>query len=693
MMTFFANGRFRSWKGWEHGRRWWTPIGWPGDSSQVVLNENTTNSFMAKLAYRLSTHFNLKYQLMFDNGDGTDVNRSFTYTPDAKNHWKSERWTHMFSVNHVLSPKTFYELRGARYYGENESYMLGSPLDSCTYLVHVEADTSRDLPEETFDPVLEPARLDSAKALRRLYYFITNPTSQLGYVHQDSSGVPTAYSFNRAGYPYMGNNKGHEGYWLGKFDLTSQITKVHQIKAGLEFKISELFQDNFSIIPRNRIGTSGNLEQEVPFKPEIPGDSTVNRNIYTRKPREYSAYLQDKIELKDLIVNIGVRYDYFDPNTVVPLDPKDPNIYFPMLPEHRYENYIPPDPSLSAPEREAWMRQFSLLTPDQRRALMQTATEPVFAVSPRLGLSYPITDQGIIHFCYGHFFAMPNMSLLYQSPDFKFNQGGGLSAFGNPALKPERTVQYEIGLQQQLSQNIGFDVTLFYKDIRDWAGAGPRIETYLPSITYSMMENKDYANIRGITFSLTKRHSNHFSANVDYTFQYAEGTYTDPFDAFNALANNQERRLSLIPLGYDQRHTLNTDVNFSYGTWSVTLLGQYHTGNPYTPASARGQSLGVGIRENSEYTPTVKNVDLYVNKFFDLGGLRLSLFAKVYNLFDIRNAYGVFADTGSPDYTTTVDATKQPYNALRVGTVEESIRNPYFVSGPRRVQVGMSVGF
>jgi outer membrane receptor protein involved in Fe transport len=309
-----------------------------------------------------------------------------------------------------------------------------------------------------------------------------------------------------------------------------------------------------------------------------------------------------------------------------------------------------------------------------------------------VGFSYPITDQGIIHFCYGHFFAMPNLDLLYRSPDYKFSQSGGLSAFGNPGLKPERTIQYEIGLQQQLSRDIGFDVTLFYKDIRDWVGAGPKLETYLPSITYALMENKDYANVRGVTFSLTKRHSNRFSAAVDYTFQYAEGTYTDPFDSYNALVNNQERRLSLIPLNYDQRHTLNGNVNFSAGTWSLTLLGQLHTGNPYTPTAQRGQSLGTGIKENSEYTPLIKNVDLYVNKFFNAGGLRMALFAKVYNLLDIRNAYGVYTDTGSPDYTTTVDVARVPYSAARVGTVEEQIRNPYNFAGPRRLQVGLSVG-
>jgi len=695
-LTFFANARIRSSGGWEYGRRWWTPIGWPGDSSQVRLNGGTNNTFMGKLSYRLNPHISVKYQLLFDNGSGSNVTRQYTYTPDARTHWRSERWTHMFLLNHVLSPKTFYELRVARYYSAYRSFPLGDVYAACKYNVKVYADTSRGLLEDIFDPIANPEKLEEAKNLRRSYTYITQRDSPMGYMKPDSVGVPVNASFNRAGWPSTSYYWNRENYWLGKLDLTSQVNRVHQIKAGLEAKISRLFTDQFSVVSKFITGSSGNLEEVVPYQPDVPGDTTVNRNTYLRKPDEFSAYLQDKIEVKDLIVNIGVRFDYFNSNSYIPSDPSDPNIYFPMRPENRYVNYVPPDPTLSAPEREAYMKQFSLYTPEQRRALMQQKADPVYAVSPRIGLSYPITDRGIIHFCYGHFFAMPDMSLLYQNPDFKFPESGGLNSFGNPALKPERTVQYEIGLQQQLSQDFGFDVSLFYKDIRDWTGSGPRIQTVLPSITYSMMENKDYANVRGVTFSLTKRQSNYFSASLDYTFQYAEGTYTNPTDAYIALQNNQAKRLTLIPLGYDQRHTLNANVTLLYRSWSATLLGQYHTGNPYTPTLRNAESMGSGagsIPENSEFTPSVKNVDMYIEKLFTVGRMRLGLFARIYNLFDFRNELGVFTDTGSASYTTTIDPAKQPYDAKRVGTVEEQIRNPYFFSGPRRIQAGMSVGF
>jgi outer membrane receptor protein involved in Fe transport len=737
-LSFFANARLRSWQGWEYGRRWFTPLGWPGDSSRVLLNENKSNNVMAKLALRLGANLNLKYQVMFDNGNGTGVNRSFMYTPDAKSHWKSERLTQMFMLNHVLSPKMFYEARFAYYTSKGTNYMKYDNASAYSVKVKAYSDTANGyMEDEVFDPIKEPERLKEAiladrqlkyfsdascdyqvkvlkdetqgimedvfyrldneadrKAIkdaidaRRSIVYITDPNGPMGYVHTDSLGLPASYSFNLGGYPNLGSgwqySLNKEAYWLGKWDLTLQADRANQVKLGLEAKRTKLFNDEYAIIPLNITSPISGVQEEVrPFVPAIPGDSTINRNTYTRRPMEFSAYVQDKIEVKDLVINIGFRYDYFDANAYIFRDPYDPNIYFPMKAENQAYKSLPVA---------------------ERRKLMQKKTDPVNAVSPRLGFSFPITDRGIIHFCYGHFFAMPDLSLLYNSPDFKFSQGGGLTAFGNPTLKPERTVQYEIGLQQQLSATIGFDVTLFYKDIRDWAGSGPKLPTELPSITYSMMENKDYANVRGVTFSLTKRMANHFSANADYTFQYAEGTYTNPYDAFTALQNNADRRISLIPMGYDQRHTLTANVNYSHdfgiGPFSVTILGQYHTGNPYTPTYRTGESTGSSaagsIPENSQYTPNIRNLDLYINQMFKAGSLRVGVFAKVYNLLDTRNVYGVYSDTGSPYYTTNPDIstlTYDPAASTRVGTAEEAIKNIGFFSGPRRIQVGMTIGF
>src|SRR5512139_1325211 len=144
-----------------------------------------------------------------------------------------------------------------------------------------------------------------------------------------------------------------------------------------------------------------------------------------------------------MISNAGVRLDYFDPNSSYLADPKNPmrnSLFYP-----------------------------SAANPDT--VTMMVEADPKVQVSPRLGVSFPITDQGIIHFSYGHFFQMPSFQYLYQNSDYLVEQGAALtSTMGNPDLEAQRTIMYEIGLQQVIFPNVALDVTAYYRDIRNLLG-------------------------------------------------------------------------------------------------------------------------------------------------------------------------------------------------------------------------------
>ncbi len=699
-LTFFANTRWNSWSGNLYGRDWFKSTGVPGDSSLVPMSQGENLSAQGKLTWRPSGNIKMSYNIMWSRYDSPySYDQSMRYVPTGTGESHSRDQSHIFSLNHTLSPTTFYEFRFNYLDYQNESYVYdisnGIPVPG--YYVYVYADSTDEgvyLPDMTLypqDSEEDAMLLEQLKSERRQFEWYVKEDGPLGYVHPDSNTTPTSYSFNNDGSGH-GINESRTRSYISKLDLSSQVTKTHLLKAGLEFRLHQLESESYNLIA----GTDGN-EEIVPYSPVVPTIDSPQRFISDRSPRELSAYIQDKMEFKDVIMNIGMRFDWFDANHVVPADPKDPDIFHPMKAENTYKNWVNPPSGLNQDEYDAYVAEFAEYTPEERKAFMHKAVDPKMQVSPRLGIAYPISDRGVIHFSYGHFFQIPQYNQMYARPDFKINPSGGNVIFGNADLNAKRTVQYEVGLQQQISPNTGVDVTIFYRDIRDWVGTSPLVTTAIPGIQYSTYENRDYANSRGFTFKLERRMAQNFSANVDYTFTIVEGSYSNPNDAFNAINNKEEPRLNLIPLEWDRRHSLTGQLIWSKNSWTVSGIGRFYTGFPYTPSFPRGEFVGgtalSGLRENSSVRPNQQTVSLRINKRFQVSGLDVNVFAYIQNLFDSNDATAVYSDTGSPDYTTETDPSRIDYSSLRVGTVEHLVTQPNWYVSPRQIQLGLSVGF
>ncbi|MBN2007927.1 TonB-dependent receptor [candidate division KSB1 bacterium] len=705
-LSFFLNGRYNDYTGYLYGREWFLPCGLPGDSSLVPMQANNRWTGLGKLTWSIMP--SLKLRLSWNGTEWHSeggFNRYMKFVPGGVSPSWGNTKTLLLSINHVLSNKTFYELKINRMSTRSESRLYDDPTQTPYWLVYVPMDTSRGVTGSfTFDPALtngdslmmsylgdyssgfEPGTVtgDSIMHVLEQYgiqrRFVADPNNPEGYVHPDSSNSPINYSYARAGND-LGQYWRTSAYWITKFDITSQASDVHQIKGGFEFRAHELDLDSYSL----RAGLDENGTPIEPFKPVIPPKESIYRTVYDepRKPIEFSAYVQDKIEFTDIIMNIGLRFDYFNANYYVPVDPMDPSIYTPMKPENKYVD----------PSAEILVEY----TPEERKSIMWKKTEAKTQVSPRIGLAYPITDKGVIHFSYGHFFQIPDFQWLYAAPGFKLNTGGGNSIFGNADLNPQRTTQYEIGLQQEVADGIGIDITVFYRDIRDWVGTSPLQRTVRDVVAYSTYENRDYANVRGITFRGEQRFTKVFSAKVDYTFQIAEGPYSNPIDRYNAETSKAEPRRNLIPLNWDQNHTFNMQLMFRPNTWTFSVVGQYNTGLPYTPSWALGSFVGgVGVSslpDNSARRPEIFSLDLYVTKRIPISGLNVMFFAYVYNVLDSRMATNVWSDTGSPEYTTNPDFDTIYYNAARIGTPEDYYKRPEWYISPRQVQLGLSLSF
>ena len=463
------------------------------------------------------------------------------------------------------------------------------------------------------------------------------------YVNTDYINTePTSATFLFGG-TQMGHTYRESKSVGGKFDFTSQISSNHEIKTGFSFRNDNLVERNLQVL----------YDQNYDEPTVLKENRSPYHIFYDKDAAQYSAYIQDKMEYSSMIMNIGVRYDAFIPN-----DSTIANLLYP-----------------EAEEKEA-----------------KTKT----MVSPRVGVSLPITDKGIFHFSYGHFYQMPTLRNLYRESYF----GAGLSpTVGNPDLKPEKTVLYEFGFQQQFGNLIGMDINLFYKDIRELLALQSiryNSPNYGPS-NYSIYLNKDYGSARGLTLSLTKRYDpvSRTSLWVDYTYQKSEGNSVNSGAFyFSALSGIEEEKL-IVPLSWDQSHLLNTTL--IVGDPSKTtlgLIGKISTGWPYTPSIPNANFVP---KPNSGRKPIQKNVDAKLETRVSVRGYRVGLFIRVYNLFDLRNERYVFDDTGTAKYTYEYRSNQESeqlienYGMPGLHTWEDYVTRPNYYSSPRSFKLGLSL--
>ena len=622
-LSFFLTGRYFQTNGHLYGQRiynitddiifpipnnnrFWFP-GNTGDGEYVAMDPSRKYSFNGKLTYSLPS-FKFSYGVFWDDNWNKYYDHNFSWTPDGiMNHYRINQ-VHSFQISNVLSQSTFQSLKISANFFKYKGYLYAEPFD--------------------------PRYVDPRQGIAR-----------------------TDYTF-RTGGNQGGRYNRHTNTYIAQYTLTSQISKEHKIGFGIEGRMNELYNSSTDLI--NLTPDADPETNLVTFTPGYPNIGTItdigSSIMYTRHPYEGSAYIQDKMEYDIMIINAGVRIDYFNPNANLPVDLKNPNglTSFPGANQFR-------------------------------------KADPKYQVSPRLGASFPITDEGIIRFSYGHFFKIPNYENLYTNPDFIVRPGSGStlqSVTGNPDLDAEKTIMYEIGLQQVLFPNVALDVTVYYRDIRNWLGM-EIINTY-NGFKYARFINRDYANVRGFILTLDKRFADYFSAKIDYTFQIAEGNASDPYAVYN---NNQtdppiEETKAVVPLDWDQRHTFNASVNFGIqGDWTVGFIFQYGSGWPFTEDVKSSK----GVRfENGGIKPSTLNLDLRAEKTFSIGRINVNAYLLVYNLLDIKNEYGVYATTGRANSDLN---TQYAGDIVGINTIEQYINNPSMYSAPREIRVGFGFGF
>jgi hypothetical protein len=500
------------------------------------------------------------------------------------------------------------------------------------------------------------------------YHYVFEDPYDPGYVNPAYLEWNPAYTLDIGGTKMEHFRRFTNTYTL-QSNLSWQYNPIHFLKAGCKFDFHTLFYNSFNPINNDLYGEITDPYTPAPFNftPYIPPISSINHDYYLYHPFEVALYLQDKIELKSLIVNLGLRFDYFDPSGKILSDPKDPNIYNPLFPDHA-------DDPLS--ERWTyWYEKPSIKT----------------QLSPRVGIAYPISNTGVLHYAYGHFFQRPRFEYLYTNPEFELEYGTGLNTvMGNADLRVEKTVTYEFGLQQGLTEDLSLDINMFYRDIRDLVSTDTIIATYEAGTMYTQYTNRDFGTVRGITLSLDKRYSQNFSASLDYTYQIAMGNASDPQDAYNASKGDIEPLKQMVPLDWDRRHTLNLNANYMVpGDYGVSFIGTLGSGLPYTTEEDQIQMT----IENDGRKPMYYNMDMSAFKDIRIdksGRRKLTLNLTIKNLFDTLNENNVYRDTGRATYTELPNVVLE---IPEINTFDEFFTRPDYYSRPREVRFGVVFQF
>ena len=448
----------------------------------------------------------------------------------------------------------------------------------------------------------------------------------------------TGFTIGNDYYPYFLERKA--AYTGGKVSILSQLDKFNQLKLGGDLRHYELSWDNRQFFNAKPYGET-----------------------YTANPWFGAAYLQDKIELNDMVVNIGVRFDY-------------------LYSDVQY-----------------WHNPF---TKDYMKK-----SKPKMQWSPRLGISHPVSENSVLHFNYGYLFQPPMANLMYAN--LQGNLESGYPLIGNPDLDAEKTVYYELGLSQIINDGLRLNLTTYYRDVKNMIGAREVIDEDLRHFT--VFTNSDYGSTKGFDLAISSINRGVFNWSINYSYMIARGNASDPYEWYYDYYTVEDQDRPTVPtreypLAFDQRHNLTavTDFRVARGekldvlgwtlpsAWGINLLARYGSGLNYTKTDAQGRRIGL---LNGERMPHTLRFDTRFDKNFYFTGAHgtfLSFFVEVENLFNRRNVVEVYSATGEPDDDGSQDmlVTSTPQEILWRELID---KDPEHYDHPRQVRVGFEFNF
>ncbi|MDN5354522.1 MAG: hypothetical protein PWQ09_1278 [Candidatus Cloacimonadota bacterium] len=674
------------------------------------LGDRNYNQYNAnlKMKYVFNPRQNLTVAIRGDRNVSNPYSHYWRFALDHYAKVETEQRQYAFTYDHSFSSQTNLKVKASIYSKTIEEGPDGIPRDSYFSYngANVDPTFSYYLPTETTNtsnqPFIEILTDDG----------IIGEGEELDWEYLTETGRQydvTPY-FAAPGTIYPNNIDDETQTFSFRSDFEYQYNQIHGFKTGIEiikhdirknrqynpwdidaFRYDEYLKavgPDTTLVAGDYIinGEEITLEEDTDFyTPEKLYNATMAAAGYTdgyeADPWQAAYYLQDKMEWEGMIVNAGLRFDFWYLGEKYKIFKDTGDVY------KHFDN-------------------------DDRMQLM---------VSPRLGISHPISENSVVHFAYNYQNQLPEMQYVFTSTEAEdaiTNQNQNI-IIGNPTLEPQITATYEVGWQHQFGEDYVMDITAYYKNIYNYVSTE---KVYLQDdgslIPYSEVQasdnpdqydtttelykyiTQDYGSARGIDFNLSKMLSNFISGSMAYSLSWAEGNNSD------TVVQDEATNLREFPLDWDTRHNFNFNFNFNIGrgeeffipftdvilpldNFKINFLYNISSGKPYTPQDQEGNPLEV----NSERYPHTEKADLKIVKTFNLNdNTYFKVYADIQNLFNRRNIYYVYPRTGNA-YDDGVDLTETNTNYIpeaRQYIHDLSTDNPSNYSSGRTLTFGMS---
>jgi hypothetical protein len=498
------------------------------------------------------------------------------------------------------------------------------------------------------------------------------------------------------------------------------------------------------------------------------------RLIAPFNPIYTAGYIQDKFAIEDLIFNVGIRVDRYDANQKVL---KDQHLLYsaytaganldlinttniPSTIENDYIVYVDDvenptsivgyrdnfddtwynaegleisDPTLLAEAAGGKISPY-LKDPELAKKGIVNVEEafedytPEVVFMPRIAFSFPISDEAQFFAHYDVLTQRPPTGNRLEPIDYLFMADRVGATLNNPNLKPEKTVDYELGFAKTLSLKSALKISAFYKELRDMIQVTNVLAAY--PAQYLTYGNIDFGTVKGMSINYDLRRTNNVQMTANYTLQFADGTGSTATSGASLVNTGQPNLRTTIPLSYDQRHAISASVDYHYGegkdyngpVWfgskvfenaGANVMLSAGSGTPYSKQSNITQEAAEGINDrstlegslNGSRLPWQFRINMKVNKEFEIKwndkeSSHLNVYVQVQNLLDARNIMSVYRATGNPEddgYLTSsaaqnsIDAQNDPDSFTYLYSL--AVNNPSHYSLPRMFRAGISLQF